>query len=184
MRAADRLRWHSLSNGAALWVGWVAAARAAATAAADFPVAVTLHPPPGCVFTAGASSSNGAPQVTLTCGSNLFVNVQPTILSSPTNATSTGALPAASFTAAGSSPPPPAELTQSIASLINLGDTSTSVGGAMFVQRNTTATTSSALTPGRTTAQALQPGPAGLPNATPDSASTLSGQAVEVWLIF
>jgi hypothetical protein len=184
MRAADRLRWRSLGSSAALWVGWVAAARAAATATADFPVTVTLLPPPGCVFTASSSSSTGAPQVTLTCGSNLFVNVQPTILSSPTSSTGTSTLPAASFTATGSSPPPPAELTQSIASLMNLSDTSTSVGGAMFVQRSATAATSSALTPGRTTAQALQSGPGGSPNAPQDNASDLSGQAVEVWLIF
>jgi hypothetical protein len=101
MRAADRLRWRSLGSSAALWVGWVAAARAAATATADFPVTVTLHPPPGCVFTASSSSSTGAPQVTLTCGSNLFVNVQPTILSSPTSSTGTSTLPTTSFTAAG-----------------------------------------------------------------------------------
>jgi hypothetical protein len=183
MQTADRLRWRSLSSSAALWVGWVAAARAAATATADFPVTVTLHPPPGCVFTASSSSGNGAPQVTLTCGSNLFVNVQPTILSSPTSSTGTSTLPTTSFTAAGSGPPP-AELTQSIASLMNLNDTSASIGGAMFVQRSATAATASAMTPGRTTAQALQPGPAGLPNAPQDSAPGQSGQAVEVWLIF
>lgn len=184
MRAADCLHWRSLGSSLALWVGWVAAARAAASATASFPVTVILRPPPGCVFTASSSGGSGTPQVTLTCGSNLFVNVQPTLLSPPSSSTGASTLPAAPFTATGGSTPPPAELTQSIASLMNLSDTSASVSGAMFVQRSATAATASALTPGRTTAPAQQPGPAGLPSATQDGASDLSGQAVELWLIF
>lgn len=48
---------------------------------AQFPVSITLLPPPGCTGNSVPGSTTGSPQVTLTCGANLLVNVRPVLLS-------------------------------------------------------------------------------------------------------
>lgn len=187
MPAADALRAYSSAGAAAAWVGWAAAAQAAVTATAGFPVTVTLRPPPGCVVTTSSAGGSATPQITLTCGSNLFVSVQPTILTPPTSASGTSTLPVTTLASTGTSGSlqPPAELTQSIASLMNLSDTSASAGSALFVQRSTaaaTTTTSAALAPSRTSAP--QPAAGGPAGPSQDNASDSSAQTVEVWLFF
>lgn len=187
MRAVDHLRASSPAGGAALWAGWVAAAQAAVTATAGFPVTVTLRPPPGCVVTTSGSDGSSAPQVTLTCGSNLFVSVQPTILTPPAGTSGTSTLPVTQppSSSTGGSLQPPAELTQSVASLMNFNDTSASAGGALFVQRSTAAaTTTTALAPSRSSAPAPQPGAGGQAGPSQDNASDSNAQTVEVWLFF
>lgn len=162
-----------------------------AHAAADFSVTVRLRPPDGCTATLVNTGTGGAAQVTLICGSNLFVNVQPTIVTSPTPSTPTGTSPVASFTSAtvaGSANPPPAELPQSsIASLMNLNDTSTSVGGALFVQRRASTATGNSGDAGREApggGSIVSPGSVPGPNNASNNTSGLNTQGVEMWLIF
>lgn len=112
---------------------------------------VVLVQPPGCQFTSEATSPGSSPTLSLVCGGNLFVDVQPTVLSVPASATTTTATPSGAFFAAGTSsadPRPATELSQSIASLINPGDTRTSVGGAVFVQRRSSVDATTGLSTG------------------------------------
>lgn len=114
---------------------------------------VVLVQPPGCQFSSLAFSPGGAPTLPLVCSGNLFVEVQPTILTAPASATPTTSTQGGAFFSAGAGASfddtrPATELTQSIASLVSTSDTRTSVGGAVFVQRRSSVNADSALTTG------------------------------------
>lgn len=149
-----------------------------AHAAADLSVTVTLRPPQGCSASVTATGANGAPQVTLTCGSNLFVNVQPTILTAPVGAAPitspalTGGSGGGAFDGA-----PPASTFDDVSSLMNLDDPRASVGGAMFVQRRVAAAEGQGVSPGANLTQVLV-------EPAPGAAGNAAAQPVEMWLIF
>lgn len=107
--------------------------------------------PSGCQFTSPATTPGSPLTLSLVCSGNLFVEVQPTVLSVPASATTATAAPSGAFLAAGTSSAdarPATELSQSIASLINTSDTRTSVGGAVFVQRRSSVDATSGLASG------------------------------------
>lgn len=159
----------------------------ATTAVGRFDVSVNLRAPEGCQFTTSTGTAGSPPVVTLSCPSNLFVGVQPTVL--PTAAGSTaavggGALSVGLFPGITGTPAdarPPSEAGAAVATLANL-DTGSSgratSNGAMFVERRDAAA-----------------GPGGgaqgfmLLRASPDSgaaanAGSTANPAVEMWLIF
>jgi hypothetical protein len=51
---------------------------------ATFDVSIRLLPPPGCTTSTDSGVQTGGAQVTLTCGSNLLVNVRPVVVSAGT----------------------------------------------------------------------------------------------------
>jgi hypothetical protein len=158
----------------------VALGGAPAHGAADFTVTVSLRAPLGCSAAVTRTGANGQPQVTLTCGSNLYVNVQPIVLVAPSGSSPIGATALTGRDLAsplsGDRAPPPSEM-RDITGLMSTSDTRTSVSGRVFVQRRVTTSNSPALPTGAGPMR-----PAGEP--TPGTASDLAGQPVEIWLIF
>jgi len=165
-------------------------AAGATTAVGRFDVSVNLRAPDGCQFTTSAGTAGSPPVVTLSCPSNLFVGVQPTVLpgaASPTAAVGGGALSTALFpgiTGAPTDARPPSEAGAAVAALANL-DTGTSgrasSNGAMFVERRDAAAGPGGGAQGFT-----------LLRASPDlgaagaaaNAGSAANPPVEMWLIF
>ncbi len=164
-------------------------AAGATTAVGRFDVSVNLLAPTGCQFTTSAGTAGSPPVVTLSCPSNLFVGIQPTVLPSATNLAST-AVGAANSSAAlfpgaaaiSADTRPPTEASAAVAALASLDTTGTSgrasSNGALFVERRDVSAGAAGGTQGFT-----------LLRASPDSgaaanAGSTANPPVEMWLIF
>jgi hypothetical protein len=159
----------------------------ATTAVGRFDVTVNLRAPDGCQFTTSAGTAGSPPVVTLSCPSNLFVGVQPTVIptaASPAAAVGGGEISAGLFpgiTSTSIEARPPTEAGAAVAALANV-DTGisgrASSNGAMFVERRDVPAGSGGGTQGFT-----------MLLASPDAGAAANtgltaNQPVEMWLIF
>lgn len=155
----------------------------AITSAGRFDVLVALHAPDGCLFSTQAGANASSQFLTVTCPSNLFVNVQPTIIASPASPAGpdVGAALAMTFgtVSQGGEVRGPSELSSSVltqASTGTLTDARTALNGAIFIERRTG--------PGNASSAGIQTSVQLSSDVTAPQANTPTDQLVEMWLTF
>jgi hypothetical protein len=139
-----------------------------ASSTGQFAISISLSPPAGCVSNVTVSGAGSAS--TMTCGANLFVNVQPTVMSA-SSTTQPVAAPPAGPGGVGEVAPP-SDAGPGLAALFDINDRRTSAGGAVYVERRS---------PLFDTGSGALPMSLNPPTSTADNKA---GQAMELWLTF